>query len=59
LSISCCTDWKVRCRRKLHRSFSEANIVRDGGDVTVVAVGRMVHVASEAAEIWPKGVNAK
>ncbi|MGH9041498.1 MAG: alpha-ketoacid dehydrogenase subunit beta, partial [Acidimicrobiia bacterium] len=30
--------------------FGEANVVRDGDDVTLVAVGRMVHVASEAAE---------
>jgi pyruvate dehydrogenase E1 component beta subunit len=30
--------------------FGEANIVRDGDDVTVVAIGRMVHVALQAAE---------
>ncbi len=30
--------------------FGEANIVREGGDVTVVAIGRMVHMATEAAE---------
>jgi len=30
--------------------FGEANIVRDGGDVTVVALARMVHYAGEAAE---------
>jgi acetoin:2,6-dichlorophenolindophenol oxidoreductase subunit beta len=30
--------------------FAEANIVREGGDVTVVALGRMVHLASQAAE---------
>src|SRR6202022_663601 len=30
--------------------FGEANIVRDGGDVTVVAIGRMVHTALQAAE---------
>ncbi len=30
--------------------FGEANYVREGGDVTVVALGRMVHMASEAAE---------
>lgn len=29
--------------------FGEANVVRDGDDVTVVALGRMVHVALEAA----------
>ena len=30
--------------------FGEANIVRDGDDVTVVALARMVHYANEAAE---------
>ncbi len=30
--------------------FGEANYVREGGDVTVVAWGRMVHIASEAAD---------
>ena len=30
--------------------FGEANIVRDGDDVTIVALSRMVHYASEAAE---------
>ena len=30
--------------------FGEANIVRDGGDVTVVALGRMVQMAMEAAD---------
>ncbi|POX50838.1 alpha-ketoacid dehydrogenase subunit beta [Streptomyces sp. Ru71] len=30
--------------------FGEANVVRDGDDVTVVAFGRMVQVAAEAAE---------
>jgi pyruvate/2-oxoglutarate/acetoin dehydrogenase E1 component len=30
--------------------FGEANIVRDGDDVTVVAIGRMVHTALQAAE---------
>ena len=30
--------------------FGEANVVREGGDVTIVAVGRMVHVSAEAAE---------
>ncbi|MCR6485545.1 alpha-ketoacid dehydrogenase subunit beta [Amycolatopsis sp. OK19-0408] len=29
--------------------FGEANVVRDGGDVTIVAIGRMVAVAEEAA----------
>ncbi|MQA06308.1 MAG: alpha-ketoacid dehydrogenase subunit beta [Streptosporangiales bacterium] len=40
--------------------FGEANVVRDGGDVTVVALGRMVHVASEAAdELANSGVEAE
>jgi acetoin:2,6-dichlorophenolindophenol oxidoreductase subunit beta len=30
--------------------FAEANIVREGDDVTVVAIGRMVHQAEAAAE---------
>jgi pyruvate dehydrogenase E1 component beta subunit len=30
--------------------FGEANVVREGGDVTVVALGRMVHMATQAAE---------
>ncbi len=30
--------------------LGEANIVRDGDDVTLVALGRMVHIASQAAE---------
>jgi pyruvate dehydrogenase E1 component beta subunit len=30
--------------------FGEANVVRDGGDVTVVALGRMVQMAIEAAD---------
>jgi acetoin:2,6-dichlorophenolindophenol oxidoreductase subunit beta len=30
--------------------FAEANIVREGGDVTIVAIGRMVHMAAQAAE---------
>src|SRR5271170_6902631 len=34
--------------------FGEANIVRDGDDVTVVALSRMVHYASEAAETLAK-----
>src|ERR1700748_3166116 len=29
--------------------FAEANIVREGGDVTIVAIGRMVHMAEQAA----------
>src|SRR3954465_5807067 len=30
--------------------FAEANIVRDGSDVTIVALGRMVHLAAQAAQ---------
>ena len=30
--------------------FGEANIVREGDDLTVVALGRMVHMAAEAAD---------
>jgi len=30
--------------------FAEANIVREGGDVTIVALGRMVHIAEQAAQ---------
>ncbi|GAA2851301.1 alpha-ketoacid dehydrogenase subunit beta [Streptosporangium fragile] len=30
--------------------FGEADIVRDGDDVTIVALGRMVHMATEAAD---------
>jgi pyruvate/2-oxoglutarate/acetoin dehydrogenase E1 component len=29
--------------------FGEANLVREGGDATIVTLGRMVHVAAEAA----------
>ena len=40
--------------------FGEANIVRDGDDVTVVAVGRMVHVAVEAAtRLARKGIECQ
>ena len=35
--------------------FGEANVVRDGDDVTVVALARMVHYANEAAEALEKG----
>jgi pyruvate dehydrogenase E1 component beta subunit len=34
--------------------FGEANIVREGGDVTIVALGRMVHMATEAADALAK-----
>lgn len=40
--------------------FGEANIVREGGDVTIVAIGRMVHTAMEAAEeLAGSGVQAE
>jgi len=34
--------------------FGEANIVREGDDVTIVAIARMVHVAQQAAKNWPR-----
>ena len=34
--------------------FNEANIVREGGDVTIVAIGFMVHRAMEAAGLLAK-----
>ncbi len=34
--------------------FGEANVVREGGDVTIVAYGLMVHRASEAAAVLAK-----
>lgn len=34
--------------------FGEANILREGGDVTIVAFGRMVHIAMEAANALAK-----
>ncbi len=40
--------------------FGEANILRDGDDVTIVAVGRMVHVAMEAsAALAKKGIECQ
>ena len=40
--------------------FGEANLVREGGDVTIVAIGRMVSVALEAAdELASSGVEAE
>ncbi|MET7993879.1 alpha-ketoacid dehydrogenase subunit beta [Amycolatopsis sp. NPDC005232] len=40
--------------------FGEANVVRDGEDVTIVAIGRMVGVAEEAArELASTGVEAE
>lgn len=34
--------------------FGEANFVREGSDATIVALGRMVHVASDAAQALAK-----
>jgi pyruvate/2-oxoglutarate/acetoin dehydrogenase E1 component len=34
--------------------FGEANLTREGGDVTIVALGRMVKVANEAADALAK-----
>jgi acetoin:2,6-dichlorophenolindophenol oxidoreductase subunit beta len=40
--------------------FGEANLVREGGDVTIVAIGRMVPMAMEAAdELAASGVEAE
>jgi acetoin:2,6-dichlorophenolindophenol oxidoreductase subunit beta len=40
--------------------FGEANIVREGSDVTIVAIGRMVSVAEEAAgQLAGSGVEAE
>jgi pyruvate dehydrogenase E1 component beta subunit len=40
--------------------FGEANIVREGSDVTIVAIGRMVSMAEEAAEqLAGSGVEAE
>ncbi|MEU8630570.1 alpha-ketoacid dehydrogenase subunit beta [Amycolatopsis sp. NPDC048633] len=40
--------------------FGEANVVRDGGDVTIVAFGRMVAIAEEAAkELATSGIEAE
>jgi pyruvate dehydrogenase E1 component beta subunit len=40
--------------------FGEANIVRDGDDVTIVAIGRMVSVAEQAAQdLASTGVQAE
>jgi len=33
--------------------FGEANVARDGGDVTIVAIGRMVNTALEPPPSWP------
>jgi pyruvate dehydrogenase E1 component beta subunit len=34
--------------------FGEANFVREGDDVTIVTLGRMVHIASDAASVLAK-----
>jgi acetoin:2,6-dichlorophenolindophenol oxidoreductase subunit beta len=40
--------------------FGEANIVREGGDVTIVAIGRMVQMAQDAAtELASSGVECE
>lgn len=40
--------------------FGEANVIREGGDITLVAIGRMVHVAQEAAdELAKEGIQAE
>jgi acetoin:2,6-dichlorophenolindophenol oxidoreductase subunit beta len=40
--------------------FGEANIGREGGDVTIVALGRMVNMALDAAErLAPEGIEAE
>jgi pyruvate/2-oxoglutarate/acetoin dehydrogenase E1 component len=40
--------------------FGEANIVREGGDVSIVTLGRMVHIALEAAdELTASGVQCE
>jgi acetoin:2,6-dichlorophenolindophenol oxidoreductase subunit beta len=40
--------------------FGEANVVREGDDVTIVAIGRMVHTATDAAtELASSGVQAE
>jgi acetoin:2,6-dichlorophenolindophenol oxidoreductase subunit beta len=40
--------------------FGEANIVREGGDVTIVAIGRMVNTALEAAsELASSGIEVE
>jgi acetoin:2,6-dichlorophenolindophenol oxidoreductase subunit beta len=40
--------------------FGEANVLREGGDVTIVAIGRMVSVAQEAAaRLAASGIEAE
>ena len=38
--------------------FGEANVVREGGDVTIVTLGRMVHTSLEAADELARGGRA-
>ena len=37
------------CLQEYVVPFGEANVVREGGDVTIVTLGRMVHTSLEAA----------
>lgn len=40
--------------------FGEANVIREGDDVTIVTLGRMVHVAEQAAQsLQKKGVHCE
>jgi pyruvate/2-oxoglutarate/acetoin dehydrogenase E1 component len=40
--------------------FGEANIVREGDDVTIVALGRMVHMAQQSAnQLADEGINCE
>ncbi len=40
--------------------FGEANIVREGDDVTIVALGRMVHMAQQSADqLADEGINCE
>jgi pyruvate/2-oxoglutarate/acetoin dehydrogenase E1 component len=40
--------------------FGEANVIREGDDITLVAIGRMVHVAQQAAdELAKEGIQAE
>src|SRR3954453_12732470 len=40
--------------------FAEASIIREGGDVTIVALGRMVHLAEQAAgELAGDGIDCE
>jgi pyruvate/2-oxoglutarate/acetoin dehydrogenase E1 component len=40
--------------------FGEANVIREGDDITLVAIGRMVHVALQAAdELAKEGIQAE